>query len=243
MMNWLRKGILICIIFGLIAAIGWTIFVLKNPEKFPLRVIKINVVNQNHLNPIVIKNVVSNNIHGSFFSFQAPQLRDALLALPWIHDVSFRRIWPDQLIINVQEQQAVARWDNNALLNAQGEIFQPPQNSFPLNLPLLSGPTTSEQEVWQCWQQLSQILSPLGVHITALSLSPRHSWELILNGQMQVVLGRESIDQRINHFIEIYPKVIKDRQSDVERVDLRYPNGVAIRWKSQVTGKINPATH
>lgn len=225
----------------IIAAISWSFFVLKNPEKFPFRTISVVMTENHHVDPALIKKIVRENVRGGFFSLQVNQLRQALLEIPWVYEVSFRRIWPDRLVIDMEEQKAVARWGNDALLNAQGDIFKPPIHSIPQQLPLLTGPPDSQQEVWQCWQQLNQIVQPLGVHITAMSLNARHAWQLTINDRLQVMLGRESINQRMAHLVDIYPKVISDRQDEVERIDLRYPNGVAIQWKSKATDNINPA--
>jgi len=165
------------------AIVSWSGFSSTKPGKFPIRTITVTVMDRNHVDPVLIKTVVSNNTAGGFFSLQVNRLRASLLTIPWIYDVSFRRVWPDQLLISVQEQQAIARWGSNALLNAQADIFIPPLNSFPKNLPLLSGPADSQQEVLRCLQQLNQMLSPLDLQITTLSLSARHAWQLTLMGK------------------------------------------------------------
>jgi cell division protein FtsQ len=239
----IKSIIYLFIIAMVITVIAWGFFILQNPEKFPFRTISVVITKNNHVDPAVIKKVVSQNIHGGFFSLRVNQLRQALLQIPWIYDVSLRRVWPDQLIIDVQEQQAVARWGNDTLLNVHGELFKPSLNSIPNNLPLLTGPTDSQQEMLQTWQQLDQMLSPLSLRITAISLNPRHAWQLTINGHMQVMLGREAIQQRMTHFVDLYPKVIANRQDEVERIDLRYPNGVAIQWKAKVTDKVMPSMH
>src|SRR3990167_9207918 len=72
-------------------------FVLKNPKIFPFHEVTI-VVNRDHIKTSELKKMVTDNLEGGFFSFNAPQMRDALLGLSWISEVSFRRLWPGELI-------------------------------------------------------------------------------------------------------------------------------------------------
>lgn len=41
-----------------------------------------------------------------------------------ISQAEVRRIWPATVLINVSAQKPVARFGNNSLINAYGEIFQ-----------------------------------------------------------------------------------------------------------------------
>jgi len=36
----------------------------------------------------------------------------------------------------------------------------------------------------------------------------------------------------ISHFVKVYPKIIGERANQVDYVDLRYSNGLAIHWKN-----------
>jgi cell division septal protein FtsQ len=37
---------------------------------------------------------------------------------------------------------------------------------------------------------------------------------------------------RLSHFVKVYPKIIGERAAQVEYIDLRYQDGLAIRWKT-----------
>jgi cell division protein FtsQ len=52
---------------------------------------------------------------------------------------------------------------------------------------------------------------------------------------MQVVLGRGNGYGRLLKFVRFYRRAFHDRAATVARVDLRYSNGFAVRWKQ--TGK------
>jgi len=60
-------------------------------------------------------------------------------------------------------------------------------------------------------------------------LTARHAWQLRLGNGLHLMLGRDAelAEVRLRRFVEIYPSVEKRKQH--EYVDLRYPNGFALR--------------
>src|SRR5690606_2034590 len=63
----------------------------------------------------------------SLVTIDLDALRADLLAMPWVSAASVRRVWPDQLVINLDEHLPVARWGDDALLNNNGRAFTPEQ--------------------------------------------------------------------------------------------------------------------
>ena len=66
-----------------------------------------------------------------------------------------------------------------------------------------------------------------------VTLSPRLAWALRLENGMQVEMGREQVKApvgaRLQRFIEVYPETVGKRATRPSVVDLRYPNGFAMR--------------
>lgn len=224
-------GLIILIYLGYL---GWQkIFDLHS---FPFRHVKI-VADENHISTDQIKNIITENIQGGFFSLKERALKNTLLSLPWVNDVSIRRIWPDTLFITLSEQQPIARWNNEAVFNRQGILFSPSMKTVSNDLPLLSGPEEAEQEVFKKFLDLQNQLSPLHLAIHSLQLNDRDFWQMTLSNGVKVVIGNEDIDQRIAKFIELYSQLIGDKASKVGYVDLRYSNGIAIKWKHSKINK------
>ena len=59
-------------------------------------------------------------------------------------------------------------------------------------------------------------------------LTQRHAWQLKLGNGMHIMLGRDAdlAEERLRRFVDAYPSV---RKKQHEYVDLRYPNGFALR--------------
>ena len=182
----------------------------------------------------VIQQMAARLAGASFFASDIPALRAELEQLPWISHVEVRRVWPDQVQVSLEEQLPVARWGDGALLNNSGTAFTPRELGNYQHLPLLQGPQRAQAQVMQQYQMLSQMLRPLGFTITRLELRERGSWFVSTAQGIELLLGRDHLVDKVQHFVAIYNKVLKDQAANIASVDLRYPNGLAVAWHAPV---------
>jgi len=184
---------------------------------------------------------------GNFFAVKLRTVRARLEQVPWVRRVDVRRVWPDRIEARVEEHVALARWGDDALVNTFGERFgdgaRSPRDRAPsLNsLPVLAGPAGSEALVAERYRRFTALLAPLGESAERVILTPRHAWQVKLASGLTLELGRdggETVDRRLARFVEVFPETLgrlahRDASS-FPHVDLRYPNGFALRvagWK------------
>lgn len=180
-------------------------------------------------------------IQASFLQINLSGMRQELEQMPWIAHAEVRRVWPDQIMIRLEEQLPVARWGDEALLNNAGHAFAPRESANYQHLPRLAGPQRAQRQVMQQYQVLSQMLRPLGFSIIALEMRERGSWYLRTAQGIDLLLGRDHIVDKMRRFAAIYEKALKAQQPNIARIDLRYPNGLAVAWR-QVEPAVAPAT-
>jgi cell division protein FtsQ len=183
-------------------------------------------------------------LKGNFFSLNLEMVRTALEQLPWVRKVEVRRIWPARLEVKVEEHRPVARWGEarGELVNSYGEVFVASLVDAELaSLPMLFGPPGTASEVLKRYSEMVGSLMAIGEKPVQVTLSPRLAWQLKLEHGMWVDLGREQpkspVGVRLQRFIEVYPETIGKRSVRPAVVDLRYPNGFAIRVAGEVKGK------
>ncbi|MBB1425386.1 cell division protein FtsQ/DivIB [Shewanella frigidimarina] len=176
-----------------------------------------------------IKNALQSLMQSSFFSADVVDVQKALEALPWVYHASVRREWPAKFKITLQEQQAVAHWNEVSWLNINGEVFDALAHSEHDALPKLFGPEGTEIEVLTSYQQLDDLLTINEFKLASLRLSPRHAWHAVLANGIEIELGREDKMSRIQRFINVYP-TLKQSEKPVATVDLRYDTGFAVGW-------------
>jgi cell division protein FtsQ len=194
------------------------------PGLFPLHSVRLSAAPQ-RVDAAKVLQAVRNEVQGNFFTVDIERLRQALEKLPWVRSVSIHREFPYRLAVQLEEHQALARWNNAALVNRQGEIFAANSEQA---LPSFTGQDEAAADVAQHYAQFSQQLAALDLQVTQLALSPRHAWQLHLSNGMVLELGREDMQQRLARFVAVYPYSLAAIQSQVKFVDLRYRNGFAV---------------
>lgn len=167
---------------------------------------------------------------GNFLTVDLAQVRATLEALPWVRRVTVRRVWPDRLEVRIEEHVALARWGDDALVNLQGERFS---GTFEGPLPVFAGPAGTEAELARRYRSFGEALAPLGARLERVVLTPRHAWRLELDNGLAIVLGRDipahPAQARLARFVAVYPESLGKLARRPAYVDLRYPNGFALR--------------
>ncbi|MBI3343453.1 MAG: cell division protein FtsQ/DivIB [Gammaproteobacteria bacterium] len=215
---------------ALLAGATWGIVTLRDPATLPIRAVKVEG-RFTHVTAQALQQAVADAATGGFLSVDVDAIRRAALSLPWVHSVGVRRVWPDTLRLTVTEQTAVARWGEQSLINSNGDVFTPDPSSFPPGLPELRGPAGTEDAVLSRYRAMNEILAPLKLRITRMELDERRAWRLSMDGGMELVLGREQAEERLQRFINIYPALQAAEPPGIARVDMRYSNGFALQRK------------
>jgi len=220
----------IVLLLTTVVAAGWGSLRLTDPNKLPIRQVRIAGAFR-HLSPGELQSLVVSHVQGGFFTVDVDAIRRALLADPWVEQVSVRRQWPDGLTVYVREHIAVARWGEKGLLNVEGEFFSPDKNTFPQHLTELNGPEGTRPQLLDRLRVLRVALSHAGRDVVKLSLSDRRAWSFELDDGLTVIVGRKDFGDRVRRFARVFPTALSSRIADIDRVDLRYTNGFAVRWK------------
>jgi cell division protein FtsQ len=183
--------------------------------------------------PIQIEATVAPSLDEGFWSLDLDALRARLDALAWVDAAELRRRWPDTLVVRITEQHAAARWRDEGLLNARGELFaERPEHGFP-ELPRLSGPDGSEREVARRYLELRERLIDAHLTIDTLYLDERGSWRLVLASGQEVRFGRHDVEERVDRFFDVAAPALAAELHRVRYVDLRYTNGFAVGWSDE----------
>jgi cell division protein FtsQ len=159
-----------------------------------------------------------------------------VLELPWVAEVAIQRRWPDQLVINVTEQEAIARWGKDGLLNRRGEVFRPQPLGDMSALPLLFGPDNLAAEVVARYAELRDLLNAQQLALANLGTDERGSWSATLQNGLVLHLGTGDVLKKIRRFSRVYRDDLQHQIDGIAYVDLRYSNGVAVGWRQATAG-------
>jgi cell division protein FtsQ len=204
---------------------GWQLYETMTQQR--IRYVKLEGV-LNNVQEHEIKRTFAEFMNESLIVVNLEKVQSALESHPWIRHVELRRQWPDSMIIDVTEERAIARWGSNALLNQEGKVFTPANISGHEHLPVLIGPSGTEREVMEQYQKFNQILYLKGIKMTGLEMSARGSWEITLDNEVVVKVGKRNVMDRIRRFVTLSDVIFDGAIDSAATIDLRYSNGIAI---------------
>jgi len=175
--------------------------------------------------------LVSSLSESNFLTINTRQMQTQLLSVPWVASVSVSRVWPAKLVVHLVEHDVVARWNEKQVMSVDGKLFMVNNEQAYRHLPQLQGPEGQQLLVWEQYNKMQQALTSTGLKLTTLTLNARQAWNAQLSNGMILVLGRLDAVNKIRRAIQLYTNVIGSRSDEVDYVDLRYTNAVAVRWK------------
>lgn len=215
----------------LVAGVVWS----TRLPLFPLREVVV-LQDLHEVKRSEVETALDGRLLGNFFSVDLDALRRSLEQLPWVRHAEVRRQWPSRIEVSLEEHVPVAFWGQatGQLVNSYGEVFtanlsQPPS----VAMPVLFGPTGMAPEMLGYFQQAEDLLKPIGRQPRALNVSPRLALQVKLDDGMVIELGREQakapVRERLARFVAHYQSVLTVAKQRPSVVDMRYPNGFALR--------------
>jgi len=169
----------------------------------------------------------------SLYLFPLKARRKALLEMPWVHDASLVRIWPNRILVQIKERQPAAfvklqaesmeRW---ALIDDEGVILDPPHKAS-FHLPLMSGVQDESaarrgarvRRGLRMLQELGGLADDVS-EVDVADLDNLRITEKVSGGAVMLMLGDRNFSSRLRNFLAHYSD-IRSRIPQVRTFDLR----------------------
>lgn len=179
-------------------------------------------------------------LSASFLTVDLQQVRALFQTVPWVREARVQREFPNRLRVTLEEHQAVAWWGqagSGQLVSRLGEVFDASPDDGD-GLPELAGPVEQAPQVWALYQVLSAELARLEMGLVRLELNERGNWRAELDNGARMELGRgtpEDLLERTRRFTATLGQLTQRYPGALQTVDLRYPNGYALRVQGVTT--------
>ncbi|NIF58657.1 cell division protein FtsQ [Enterobacter sp. Ap-916] len=233
-------AVLLSVFIGGWIVVGW----MEDAQRLPLS--RLVVTGERHYtrNDDIRQSILALGPPGTFMTQDVNIIQQQIERLPWIKQASVRKQWPDELKIHLVEYVPIARWNDQHMVDAEGNSFSvPAERTSKQTLPMLSGPEGSENEVLQGYRDMGVVLAKDKFTLKQAAMTARRSWQLTLNNGIKLNLGRGDTMKRLDRFVELYPVLQQQAQADNKRisyVDLRYDSGAAVGWEALPPPVPNP---
>ncbi len=179
-------------------------------------------------------------LDSSFLTTDLQQVRELFETMPWVRRAQVHREFPNRLRVTLEEHEAVAWWGQSGsgqLVSRLGDVFEANPDDAD-GLPELAGPVDQSAQVLGLFKTLSSELSTLQLGLVRLELDERGSWRAELDSGTRLELGRgspEDLIERAKRFTTTLGQLQQRYPGALQTVDLRYPNGYALRIQGVTT--------
>ena len=190
-----------------------------------------------------VSEIIRNHQQRDLMHMDIAVLAEEMQQLDWIAKASVYKRWPDTVEMDLVERVPVVRWGEKAFLDADGAAFTIPDNDKLRHLFTVHGPDGYEKQVLGYYQLIAPWLSKQRIAIQELYLDQRLVWHARLENGLDVILGRDQLNERLKKLIVVNDKVIEPYARYIDGIDLRYHDGFSVRWKAgvkPVTAEKNP---
>ena len=212
MSTWVRLIFIVLPFSLLVAGVGYFVNQLAQNERFAVRSIELKNEPQ-YVTHSEILEVVKTHLNKGFFRLDVEAIQKSILTLPWVSEVKVKRVWPDKVAIEIQEHVALACWNDKGILTTEGYIFYPNPNTISEKLPKFSGEGNRAKEMLQQYFSALEQLTPIGLMVKSMALSPTGTWQMVLDNEIGIILGKAGFIERLTRFAEVYQVSLKTQKA------------------------------
>lgn len=224
---WAKKGLLFLIVaLSVLQLVTW----LGKPSTMPIKHVRIGG-ELKYVTREEISESLSQLVDTGYFSMDTDGIIKQVTAIEWINKARIRRVWPDTIVLTLDEHQPAAVWNEKALLNVNGEVFTPIFDQTLLALPSLSGIDSNSQKVLAELRKINQSIKSIGLEVSVLNLAEHGSWSAAMSNGIKISIGHQSPEKKIHKSLKLLASLEGSLVEHLDEIDLRYPNGVSVTWK------------
>lgn len=218
----------LCVLGVILCALLGVVYLWKNTVIFPIKQIRI-AGDFTYVDKKSLKALVLPYVQNGLLRFDRDALKRQLLHNPWIETVDIKRVWPSVLTLSFHVRKPLARWGSESLIDASGYKFSSKADFS--KLPIFQGTFGREKEMIAHFESMRRALSPLHLNIKVLRRNEQGVWSVYLDQGLWLHLGRADPLQRLKEFVSVYPQYLSDQITQIDYINLSYPNGMAVKFK------------
>jgi cell division protein FtsQ len=176
----------------------------------------------------------------SILSLNPTDVKTRVESLDWVQGVRVRRLWPNDMLIEVERRQEYARWQEDgemSVIDANGERLLTERAADHSNLPLVvgQGAGPASPAMLAALESLPQVRA----HLRALVRVGDRRWNVELTSGTTVALPEENPEAALAQLEDLQTEhALLDRP--LAQIDMRVPDRVAIRVHPVLAGGLRP---
>ena len=172
----------------------------------------------------LIKPLLSNK-----YLIDLSELKEKVEQHPWVSRAEVSRLFWNKIRISIFKHDIAMRWGSEGYISNQGVLFKP-NLSIDSDAPLAIVSEDRIEQFYIDFMNYQSILNPLIIK----QFERSHIDELILEPNVQIILGYQQQSERLQVFIKAYDKLNESSKIRKKGIfDMRYPKGFALSYSPQ----------
>ena len=213
-----------------LAAIAW---LAVNMQVLNWPVSGVNIEKTGHqISNSEIISLVDPMIETGWLSLDINAVQAKIAAMPWVEHVRVYRVFPDRLMVHIEERVPVARYKSMALVSRAGKCFEPQSlvGVGPLpHLDVAYADLALGHDGLLHVQAALSATAALPQDIALVRYKADAGWDLVFHSGLLVRLGRGTVEESLAKWVHYYPKILRHKQGKLpKKIDMRYANGAAV---------------
>ena len=221
---------------------------------FALKNVVIEVVNNDnpHIDTQEIQQAIKTTLNGTILSTDLKMMVELILDNPWVEHVVIRRVWPNTIVLRLQERRIIALWNNKYLISELGKVTKIPVSDYRkvekklgCYLIKIEGPRNFLSKIVARAEITNNLLTTINKKLLHLRLTEQFSWEAKTTGGMTLRFGGDDLQEpmyyRLENFAKSYSNLANKLaekgigSTEIQYVDLRYAKGFALKTRNKKT--------
>ena len=165
----------------------------------------------------------------SLIGFNADEARTRVAELPWVTDVSVRKIYPDALEVKIEERKPFAIWQHGsqlAVIEENGNVIVPFSSSRHANLPLVIGYGAANHA--SAFLAKVREYPELAARVKGYIRVSERRWDLRLENGITVKLPERGADTALADLVKM-DRDVGLLSRDIAAVDMRLSDRLVVQ--------------
>jgi len=155
------------------------------------------------------------------FDMDIKNAQDRIQSLSWVETAVVRRLWPNRIVVHINERRPFALWQTNQkirVIDSTGTVILTADARAFSELPFVVGAGAAEkaQDIWNTLQAHPEILA----QTEAVVRVGERRWDVVLKDGMRIMLPEQNPAEALGRF-DTYNRAHDLLGMDLQRIDMR----------------------
>ncbi len=193
----------------------------------------VDVVGEGRVREDKIREMLGVRSGDYLFDMDIKNAQSRIQSLSWVDTAVVRRLWPNRIVVHINERRPYALWQSNKKINVidnEGAVILTANARAFSDLPLIVGAGAGEnaQDVLRMLREHPEVLT----RTEAIVFVGKRRWDIVLKDGMRILLPENNPATALQRF-DTYNRTHDLLGLDLQRIDMRVrgrltllPNGV-----------------